>query len=145
MAFLREVELRYRMSDIEYKYCDQPLTAPGRVFEVFGDMVYESKEKFISLNLDTKNKVINYETIAVGSLNSVIMRPTEVFRSAVAQNANAIMVIHNHTAGDPTPSFGETFYTKQLVTVGNTLGIKLLDHIIIGTDGYYSFAENSLL
>jgi DNA repair protein RadC len=144
MALLREIKLIYKHSDIDDK-CQQPLTSPELEYQVFNDLIYETKEKFIAAILDNQHKVMCYEVIALGTVNSCALRPVEVFRSAVILNSPAIVVIHNHPSGMIQLSINDRTITKQLLEVGKTLDIKILVHVIIGNEGFYSFAQEGLL
>jgi len=99
------------------------------------------KEHFMILHLDTRNKVIKDEIISVGTLNSSIVHPREVFKSAIKESANAIILVHNHPSGDPQPSEEDKAITDKLFSAGELLSIKVLDHVIIGKDQFYSFKE----
>lgn len=97
------------------------------------------KEIFMILHLDTKNKIIRKETVSIGTLNSSLIHPREVFKSAIKESANAIILVHNHPSGDSTPSDEDREVTKILVKAGELLSIKVLDHVIIGYDNYWSW------
>jgi len=86
--------------------------------------------------------VICEEKVAIGSLNESIVHPREVFKRAVAESAHAVLFAHNHPSGDPGPSPQDHRLTARLVKAGDLMGIKVLDHIIVGKESYYSFAEN---
>ena len=103
------------------------------------------KEYFIVIHLDTKNKIIKEETISIGTLNYSVIHPREVFKSAIRESANAVIMIHNHPSGESEPSDEDLEVTKTLIEAGELLSIKILDHIIIGRDSYYSFAEKGLM
>ena len=103
------------------------------------------KEVFMILLLDTKHRVLDQMTISTGSLNLNIVHPREVFHAAVRQSAAAVIVLHNHPSGDPTPSEEDIELTDRLVRAGEVMGIKVLDHIIIGDGQYLSFSEKGLL
>lgn len=109
------------------------------------DIKYLKQEHFITLLLDTKNQIISKETISVGTLNSSIVHPREVFRPAIKKSVSAIILVHNHPSGDPTPSKEDIEVTKRLVKAGELLGIGILDHIIIGDAKYISFKEEGLI
>lgn len=102
----------------------------------------EDKEHFMILHLDSKNKIIKDEIISIGTLNSSIIHPREVFKSAIKESANSIILVHNHPSGDPKPSKADEEITELLFKSGDLLSIKVLDHVIIGNEGYYSFKEN---
>lgn len=109
------------------------------------DIVRWDKEVFVAFYLDSKNRVISREVIAIGTLNSVLVHPREVFRTAVIRAANAIIVVHNHPSGDSAPSEEDIQITEKLKRGGETLGIRLLDHVIVGIDGHYSFSQEKAL
>lgn len=99
------------------------------------------KEHFIAVYLNSRNKIIKKETIFIGSLNSSIMHPREIFQPAIIESAAAIILIHNHPSGDPKPSDEDIEITKQLIFAGKLLEIEILDHVIIGDKNYYSLKE----
>ncbi|MEK6853452.1 MAG: DNA repair protein RadC [Nanoarchaeota archaeon] len=101
------------------------------------------KEKFMAIYLDTKNNILAEETISVGTLNSSLVHPREVFHGAIRHLANSVIVIHNHPSGDPAPSPEDLEITKILSKSGKMLGITLLDHIILGKESWWSWAESS--
>lgn len=107
------------------------------------EMKEYKKEVFKIILLDTKNKPIAVKDISMGTLNSSIVHPREVFKEAIKESANSIILVHNHPSGDCSPSKEDVNVTEKLFNVGELLNIKILDHIIIGRD-YYSFQENKL-
>ena len=102
------------------------------------------KEHFIALLLDTKNKIITEDTISIGTLNSSLVHPREVFKNAIKESANTIILVHNHPSGEPEPSEEDREITRLLIQAGELLNIKVLDHIIIGKECYYSFTDSGL-
>ncbi|OEF98109.1 hypothetical protein BHF71_03225 [Vulcanibacillus modesticaldus] len=112
---------------------------------ILEDMKHLKQEHFIALLLDTKNQIIAKETISIGSLNSSIVHPREVFKPAIKKSVSAIIVVHNHPSGDPTPSKEDIEVTNRLVEAGNILGIDLLDHVIIGDSRYISLKDRGML
>jgi DNA repair protein RadC len=119
-------------------------TDPQQIFNAFRWLNNETKEWFVSAILDGKNKIVCIEIISIGSLNQSIVHPREVFKSALLSNAAALILLHNHPTGDPQPSREDLSITKRLCEAGEILGIKVLDHIIIG-ETYYSFVSNGLM
>ena len=105
-------------------------------------LVAEDKEQFMILYLDTKNRIIRDEIVSVGTLNSSLVHPREIFKGAIKESANAIILVHNHPSGDPTPSDEDKVVTKRLSEAGEILSINMLDHVIVGADEFYSFEEN---
>lgn len=103
------------------------------------------KEHFKGIYLNSRKKIIKEETIFIGSLNESVVHPREIFKIALSENAAAIILLHNHPSGDPTPSKFDIEITKELIKSGEILGIEILDHIIIGDNKYTSFREKELL
>ncbi len=108
------------------------------------EMAALPQENLRVINLDTRNHVINIEKLYVGSLNASTVRVGELFRSAIARNAAAIIVIHNHPSGDPTPSPEDVAITRAIVQAGKLLDIQLLDHLIIGQGKWISLKDRGL-
>jgi DNA repair protein RadC len=127
------------------------LDTPARVFEVFGpEMVSLRQESLRVLLLDAKLRLVRAEEIARGSVNECLAHPREIFRHAVVHSAYAVVVLHNHPSGDPSPSAADHRVTKNLLEAARLLQINLLDHIILGSpDGgrtpYFSFREAGLV
>lgn len=122
------------------------ITNPIDVADLLMDeMKYLDREHFCILLLNTKNVIISIETVSIGSLNSSIVNPREVFKSAIKKSANAVIAAHNHPSGDPTPSQSDIDITRRLVESGELLGIKVLDHLIIGDGTFISLKEKLLL
>jgi DNA repair protein RadC len=121
-------------------------TSPTQVFEHFHlEFRNQRKEYFLALLLDGKNRILKRVQISEGSLNQSIVHPREVFNQAVRESAAAVILVHNHPTGDPTPSREDTEITRRLREAGELLGIKVLDHIIIGDGTYLSFVDRGLL
>ena len=114
------------------------------VFNLFIDELKDKKkEHFYALYLDTKNRIIEKpELISTGTLNASLVHPREIFKEAFRKSSNSIILVHNHPSGDCNPSEEDERVTEKLVKAGELLGIKVLDHVIVG-DGYYSFEEDS--
>jgi DNA repair protein RadC len=120
-------------------------TAPQQVYQAFSFLMEETKELFICLHLDGKNRIICMDLVSIGSLNQSIVHPREVFKTACLSNAAALILIHQHPTGDPTPSSEDISITRRLKEAGEIMGIKVLDHIIVGDGEYLSFTERGLL
>ncbi len=103
------------------------------------------KEHLVGLYLDTRNHLIKEETISIGTLNSSLIHPREIFRGAVQEACASIILVHNHPSGDPTPSRDDISVTKKIVKASEIMGIELLDHVVIGNDRYVSLKEDGLL
>lgn len=102
------------------------------------DMRYSKRETFKALLLNAKGEIISIETVSVGELTSTLVHPREVFHQAVKKSAAAILFVHNHPSGDPTPSEEDIRTTKMLIDCGNLLRIKVVDHLVIGDGRYVS-------
>ncbi len=109
------------------------------------DMKYLNQEHFKIVLLDTKNQITSIETVTIGILNASLVHPREVFRIAINKSSSSIIAVHNHPSGDPYPSEEDKKLTNRLIQAGEIIGIKLLDHLIIGYDNYISFKEIGLL
>ncbi|MDR0311246.1 MAG: DNA repair protein RadC [Acidobacteriota bacterium] len=128
--------------------CSSPLRAGERfscsreLFHRYRARFFSARrEHFFSLQLNSKNQLIREALVSVGSLNIAVVHPREVFSFAVKDSASALILLHNHPSGDPSPSSEDRDCTKRLVDAGKILGIKVIDHIVIGHDSYYSFAD----
>lgn len=119
------------------------ITSPQDVANfMMGKMEHLTQEKFIVLFLNSKNVIIKQKTIFIGTLNSSVIHPREIFSEAIKCASNAIVVLHNHPSGDTTPSKEDIRATNRLRECGEILGIDLLDHIIIGDHTYMSMVED---
>lgn len=112
------------------------------VFEYLRDMRNLPKEHFRGLYLNSHNRIIHDEVISIGTINSNIVHPREVFRPAIEHNAVAIVLAHNHPSNTATPSVQDIEITKQLVQAGRIIGINVLDHVIITKDTFVSINAN---
>lgn len=104
-----------------------------------------NQECFIALYLDTKSKLISHRVLFKGTLNESTVHPREVFKEAFLQNANSVLIAHNHPSGDCTPSKADFEVTYKMIQVAMTMGVHLIDHIIVGKNQYYSFKEHKYL
>ena len=103
------------------------------------------REEFVIIGLDGKNRMQFLNSVSMGCLTSSIVHPREVFKAAILGNAVRLILCHNHPSGDPTPSPEDIAITTRLTAAGEMLGIKILDHVIIGDGSYLSFADKGLL
>jgi DNA repair protein RadC len=127
-------------------FSDVKITSPEDVAKIFIPLLKdEIKEHFFVLCLNSANKIIKYENISIGNLNSSVVHPREVFKVAIDNNSANIIVLHNHPSGNPEPSNEDISITKKLVESGKILGIEIFDHIIIAGNQYLSFVEKRLI
>ncbi len=114
------------------------ITAPQDAANlVMGEMADLDQEHLKVLLLNTRNEVLSIHEIYVGNVNASVIRPAEVIRPAVRDNAPSIIVVHNHPSGDPTPSREDVSVTEDLVEAGKLLSVDVLDHVVIGSDGRF--------
>jgi len=136
-----------------YIKCDSNVKVhnPEAVAEVFRevlkneDEVDQNKEHFWSMGLNTKNRVLYLELVSLGCLTESVVHPREVFKSAIIKSAANLIFCHNHPSGEPEPSLPDITLTKKLKEGGDILGIKILDHIIVGNDNIFSFNSEGKL
>jgi DNA repair protein RadC len=116
------------------------------VFSHFHERLRDlKKEVFLSILLDSKNRVLREIRISEGSLNASIVHPREVFQPVIRESAAAVLFVHNHPSGDPDPSQEDLDLTRRLAEAGTLMGVRVLDHIIIGSGRYVSLADRGLL
>lgn len=122
------------------------IQGPGDVFERCAPTLRDLRqEEFLVLLLNTQHAVIRELVVTRGTLDTSVVHAREVFRAAIAESAAAIILVHNHPSGDPTPSPEDRDVTLQLAAAGQLIGIPVLDHIVIGDACYVSFVESGLL
>ncbi len=112
---------------------------------VMDNMRHLDREHFCALLLNTKNQVLSLETISIGTLSSSMVHPRELFKAAIKKSAAAVIIIHNHPSGDPTPSKEDISITKRIVEGGEILGISVLDHLIIGDNKFVSLKAKGFI
>jgi len=128
-------------------YGSKQINCPRDAAIIAGDFLDGAdREHFVVICLDTKNNVNALNTVSVGTLNSSLVHPREVFKAAILANSNALILSHNHPSGDPTPSREDVEITKRLAEAGKIMGIEVIDHVVIGESGkYVSFKERGIL
>lgn len=139
------LELGRRMTG-EAREAGQPLRGPRDVAAAFAPRLQDAPvEEFHVAILDAQHRLERDVLVTRGLLNSSLVHPREVFREAIAERAAAVILVHNHPSGDPTPSAEDRAVTEQLVAAGRLLDIPVHDHVIVGRGRYVSFAEAGLL
>ena len=136
--FCREVRLSYGP-----KKKAAPITGARAAFELAKKIIDPNadREHFAAVYLDAKNVPLGWRVVAIGTVSSCLVHPREVFRPAIHLGAAACFVLHNHPSGDKTPSTEDMQVTTRLFQAGELIGIRVLDHLILGGRSYYSFAE----
>ncbi|MCH7761159.1 DNA repair protein RadC [candidate division TA06 bacterium] len=124
---------------------EEVLTSPKDVYKLAREIRKAKKEHFIVFYLNTRNRVIQKETISIGNLNASIVHPREVFEPALRDSAASVILVHNHPSGDTTPSDDDIQLTRRMVKAGEIMGIEVLDHLIIGEKGYVSLKDQGLM
>ena len=138
---VKEIACRYG----EKRILGQSFNSARQVYEHFKIRLGTARqEEFNVLLLDNKHRVIHEKMITLGTLNQSLIHPREIFAPAIELRAAAIILIHNHPSNDTNPSDQDKEITKRLSEVGEIMGIKVLDHVIIG-DGYFSFVDQELI
>lgn len=136
-----------RLVEEQSWYSKKALSSPEAVVELLCEKLsgYD-REVFCILNMSTKQQIINFNIVGMGTLNSALVHPRETFKAAILSNADSIMLIHNHLSGICEPSEGDIAATKVLAECGRLLKIEVIDHIIIGdSQNFYSFQKEGLL
>jgi len=140
---------RFRISlvrETRGTYTEQKLSSSADADRLLRSMLQNlDREHFIVIGLDAKNAVIGMNTVSIGSLNMAIVHPREVYKPLILMNAAGFVCAHNHPSGDPTPSSEDRQLTTRLTQAADIIGIRMLDHVIIGEYGLYSFADNGCL
>lgn len=125
--------------------CTKPLRATKDILACLDHFRDKKQEYFVSLSLDSGQRLISRRVVTIGLLDSVLVHPREVFVGPLADRAASVIVAHNHPSGEATPSQADIKTTQQLVAAGILLGIPLRDHFIVTGKGHYSFKNNYLI
>ena len=137
--------LRVGDAAAEYLAESKILSSSVQAAQLFDFLRRESKEHFWSVHLDVRNRILYLDCVSVGSLSASVVHPREVFKSALLSSAAAILFVHNHPSGRLDPSPEDRELTRRLKEAGELLGIRVLDHLIVGQDGHFSFADRGIL
>ena len=144
LKVVKEKEVNY-----DSNWVNKSIDAPEKVVDVAINVLElheRAEESFYIFTLDTKNQINGIFEVSRGSLSVSIVHPREVFKRALLQNANSIILLHNHPSGDPKPSKEDIDVTDRLIESGDLLGIRVLDHIIIGDENnYISLKQENLI
>ncbi len=145
-TLLAAFELSRRIQSQSKWFSEKKVTSPKDVADIFIPLLRDDvKEKFLLVCLNSANKIITYEIISVGNLNSSVVHPREVFKAAIDHRSASIILLHNHPSGNPEPSNEDIAITKKIVESGIILDIPVFDHIIIAGNIYTSFVEKRLI
>jgi DNA repair protein RadC len=145
-TLLAAFEISRRILSQEKWLSNKRITSPEDVANIFIPLFRdEVKERFMVVCLNSANKIIAYDTISIGNLNSSVVHPREIFKTALEQNAASIILLHNHPSGNPDPSNEDIAITKKLVESGKIMDIPVYDHLILAGSNYTSFVEKRLI
>ena len=142
---LKQVQVRLRLSEAGSLYSSKEITNDVRAAEVMSDVLAQMDREYICVvNLDTKNRPINYNIVSIGDINTAIVPIQNIFKSTILSNSARIMLMHNHPSGDLTPSIQDMNLTKRVYQIGNLMNLPLVDHVIVagGSGQTYSLLEN---
>ena len=144
MHSVREIQLSYLATDVKIE--DNKITSAESVRDIFADLENADREKFCVLHLTSRNRVIGFEVVSIGTLTESLVSPACVLKSALLNNAKSLVLVHNHPSGETSPSPSDKTVTRLLINAAKLFDIAIFDHIIIGHDGeFFSFAANGLM
>lgn len=136
---INEIVKRINLSKSSIRF----LSSAEKIFEFMHDKLKDEKqENFVAILLNNRNYLIKEELLTKGILDASVIDPREIFKSAIKNSASRIVLVHNHPSGNSEPSKDDLEITKRLIEVGNLMGIKILDHIIVGRDNYWSWKRS---
>ncbi len=139
------LELGRRLGETRWQ-AGQPLRSSEDVFRHFHPrLAQENHELFYVVLLNNKNRKIREVKISEGSLTASLVHPREVYNPVIRESAAAVIFVHNHPSGDPEPSQEDLEITRRLKEVGEVIGVRVLDHVVIGRERYYSFSDRGML
>lgn len=142
-VILAALELGKRSSSSMNSLNNVKITDASIVFNYYRNIFINKKQEyFYSIYLDSNKVVISEKLLFIGTLDHSLVHPREVFKEAISVSASSIICIHNHPSGNVMPSRNDIEITRRLIEIGDMLGIRVIDHVIIGCDKYYSFLEN---
>jgi DNA repair protein RadC len=145
-TLLAAFEINRRIESQSKWLSEKKITSPKDVGDIFIPLLRdEVKEKFILVCLNSANKIIKYEVISVGNLNSSVVHPREIFKAAIENNSASVILIHNHPSGNPEPSSEDISVTKKIVESGKILDIPVFDHLIIAGNSFTSFIDKRII
>lgn len=137
--------------DVKFKVFEAPdipefyFRDSHHVFDVIKGYGKANREMFLILHMNAKNGLTLKETHSIGTVDSAAIYPREIARSAILNNSSSVILIHNHPSGDPAPSEGDKVQTGRIIKALGLFDIKVLDHLILGRNTYYSFADDGFI
>lgn len=140
MKLILEATLAVRETPVGPK-----LITPEQIKEHLSDMENLAQETFVVLTFNVKNRLIGKHLVSLGTVNTTLIHPREIFRPAITDGASMVVLAHNHPSGDPSPSSEDIMITRKLVEAGKTVEICVIDHIIVASNGFISLRESGLV
>lgn len=137
--------MKLRINETKEERYSFPFTDSKDVYNKMKEYARADREMFMVMYLTAQNHVIDCELHSIGAVNTSAVYPREVMRGALLANACSVICIHNHPSGDVAPSTQDDEITKEIVKAGVVLQVRVLDHIILGTEGYFSYADDGRL
>ena len=145
-SIITAVELGKRIKEADNNIHHLQITNSSLVFKYFNNLFYKKKQEyFYCVYLDNRKKVIEVKLLFIGTINQSLVHPREIFKEALLLSSSSIICVHNHPSGFVEPSHDDIELTNRLVKIGMIMGIKVIDHIVIGENKYYSFMEQGLI
>ncbi len=141
----KEVGVRLCLKETGAWFSEQPVSDPQAAVRLMGEVLKEvDREMVCAVNLDIKNRPINYSVISVGAIDRSLVPVQNIFKPAILSNAAGIILLHNHPSGDVTPSISDIELTNKVVSAGRLMDMPVRDHVIVAgiTGQFYSFAEH---
>ncbi len=143
---LSTIELSKRMNQTVHTIIKKKGNNPAFIFEYYQSILQDkTQEYFYAIYLDQAKTIIQDKLLFIGTINYSLVHPRDIFKEAYLLSASSIIIVHNHPTGNVLPSQNDIDTTNNLVKIGSLLGIKVIDHIIIGSHHYYSFFENGCI
>ncbi len=147
IKILAVAEIAKRIINDKSKYITrEPVNSSKTAFEIFLPYYFNAhQEQFLLMTLDSRKRLIAIDKISLGTVNQCLIHPREVFKIAIDRRSSSIIISHNHPSNDSEPSAEDIGITKRLISVSKTMGIFLVDHIILSNIGYFSFKDNNFM
>ncbi len=146
ISLLAAFEISRRIQSQSKWFSNKRITTPADIAEIFIPLLRdELKENFLVVCLNSANKIIKYEVVSVGNLNSSVVHPREIFKVAIENSSASIILIHNHPSENPDPSSEDISITKKIVDAGKIIDIPVFDHLIVAGNSFTSFVEKRLI
>jgi DNA repair protein RadC len=145
MAYLKELKVTFKRRQVDDDLINQSAQSPEQVYALFKHLQDEPKMKVVGLHLNSQMEILSYETAAIGSAKTVVLKAVEIYRNAILAGATSLIVVENHPWGDSKPTMDDMVLAERLLSIGTLLDIPLQDFITVGEGIYTSFREDGLI